>query len=515
MNVQKSIQRAHASSFLISLMVNGVLIFLLLSFVNLPPSTGPNPRSVTITPQTQTEDTLIQVPDVKKPEIRDVTKPDFQDPLLNVTPLADEAMRALSQTPHPVVLSDVGKKINMLEGVEGVVNLTRVHDIRTPNRRKEAIQKYDPGLNGETELAVIKALHWLDQVQVKSGPDLGAWRLKGETGAPNAGMTGLALLTFLAHGETISTEQYGETVTAGLRYLLKHQDADGIFQPAGSHTGYGHAMATYAVAEAYTLTDNVMLEEPLLRALQAISDGRNPTGGFDYEYRQRSAKTGGPRSDNSLNAWHVQALKAATISGIGGDHLNRELQDAVLAMLAVSGKRAEGGRGFAYSNSKEFQQNKKGVNNKLLSSAGLLCLQLTGRADSREARETMKFVETFAHSDDLPEWEKQTVPSYGGELNHWYYTIQAYFHDNPKGRDFQTYMLAMSRALMDHQQEDGRWVCFSSNGQKHGPVYSTTLAALSLMVYYRYLPTTQADNLQKAHDGEGAHWDDDDIRIPL
>ena len=39
--------------------------------------------------------------------------------------------------------------------------------------------------------------------------------------------------------------------------------------------------------------------------------------------------------------------------------------------------------------------------------------------------------------------------------------------------------------LIRNQAHDGHW----ENGDGHGPVYTTTLCALMLEVYYRYLPT--------------------------
>jgi hypothetical protein len=40
-----------------------------------------------------------------------------------------------------------------------------------------------------------------------------------QLGKEHDAMTGLAILTFLAHGETPSSEEFGETVTKGVQYL--------------------------------------------------------------------------------------------------------------------------------------------------------------------------------------------------------------------------------------------------------------------------------------------------------
>jgi len=517
MSVQKSIQRAHASSIAISLVINGLLIFGLLTLVNLASETPTETTSIRLAAQEENQDVVEEPPELEEMDplenLEEITfETDFAFEAPNETPLTDatEVVETVSQT-------DVTETAALMSDISSVVTMSNVMIGRTAAGRRAAIGKYGGGLGGVTEPAVMKALDWLARVQAKSGRDKGAWLMEGERGKANAGMTGLALLTFLAHGETPSSKIYGETVALGIRYLIDNQDSTGIFQPAGSHTGYGHAMATYAIAEAYTMTGNVLLEEPLERALKVMFDGMNPTGGYDYNYAMKSAKSGGrARSDNSLNAWHVQAMKAAKISGVGGDRLRTEMQKAMDGMLAVSGKIKDGpGRGFAYSNSKEFEKERRGVNNKLISAAGLLCLHLAGRGDSREARDTMDFVGTFTNKDNIPEWEKQTISSYGGEINHWYYTIQAFFHDNPTGMDFKKYMAAMARALVGNQKSDGRWDCFTPNGQKHGPVYNTTMAALALMVYYRHLPTTQAENIQQYNPAETEVEEEDEIKFSI
>ncbi len=516
MSVQKSLQRDHASSIAISLVINGLLIFGLLTLVNLASETPVDTTSIRLSAQETVEEVVEEPPPLEEidpldnlEEITFETDFSFESPTDTPLDSQDVVVDAVSTT-------DVTETVALMSDISSVVTMSNVMIGRTAAGRKAAIGKYGGGLGGVTEPAVMRALEWLAKVQAKTGNDKGAWLMEGEKGKANAGMTGLALLTFLAHGETPSSKIYGENVALGIRYLIDNQDSTGIFQPAGSHTGYGHAMATYAIAEAYTMTGNVLLEEPLERALKVMFDGMNSTGGYDYNYAMTSKKSGGPRSDNSLNAWHVQAMKAAKISGLGGEQLNAELQKAMDGMLAVSGKLKDGpGRGFAYSNSKDFEKDRKGVNNKLLSAAGLLCLHLSGRGNSREARDTLDFVQTFTDKDNIPEWEKQTIGSYGGEINHWYYTIQAFFHDNPEGRDFKKYMAGMARALVGNQQSDGRWVCFTPNGKKHGPVYNTTMAALALMVYYRHLPTTQAENIKDYPSEEALDAEEDDVKFSI
>ena len=45
--------------------------------------------------------------------------------------------------------------------------------------------------------------------------------------------------------------------------------------------------------------------------------------------------------------------------------------------------------------------------------------------------------------------------------------------------------------LINNQNEDGSWTFQRGRSAAYGPVYHTTLSALMLSVYFRYLPTFQ------------------------
>ena len=90
---------------------------------------------------------------------------------------------------------------------------------RSAGGRAAALKNYGGQWGQYTEIAVIKALEWLKR---KQNPD-GSW------GPNKTAMTGLGLLTFLAHGETTSSEKYGQTVEKAIRFLISQQDAEGRF----------------------------------------------------------------------------------------------------------------------------------------------------------------------------------------------------------------------------------------------------------------------------------------------
>ena len=138
---------------------------------------------------------------------------------------------------------------------------------------------------GQTEAAVLRALEWLKRNQNADG----SWDTKN-----HSAMTGLGLLTFLAHGETPSSEAYGPTVEKAIRFLVDTQEKNGSWphpkmKVSHEYEVYGHAIATYAVSEAYGLTRIPILFECMNRSVEVIVKGQQSGGGWDYDYRKSRA----------------------------------------------------------------------------------------------------------------------------------------------------------------------------------------------------------------------------------
>jgi hypothetical protein len=80
---------------------------------------------------------------------------------------------------------------------------------------------------------------------------------------------------------------------------------------------------------------------------------------------------------------------------------------------------------------------------------------------------------------------------------YWYYGTLAMFQMG--GEDWKGWNAGLKKALLPHQRKggpldgslndvDGSWDTLGSTDKKGGRVYTTALGALSLEVYYRYLP---------------------------
>ena len=352
---------------------------------------------------------------------------------------------------------------------------------RSAGMRGQLIQ--GGGGNANTEAAVMRALRWLKKNQQQDG----SWRNN-----KNA-MTALAVLCFLAHGEKPgSSEEFGETVQRGIEYLLGSQPSSG--QWPGN---YEHYIATYALSEAYGMTMNPNVKSAVDRAVKLIIDGQHDSGGWDYALKP------GDRDDTSVMGWAAQALKAAMMADFYSD------PEALLraSKLAVKGfqKNANPNGGFGYT----------GPGQGGLSSVGTLCMQFHHAGNYPEVKKTLELMETWKPlwvgskpglklgKDEKPANASAPGVAPGGSTQYYYYyATQAKFQaggttwDKWNAAMWPEYVKAQfveEKAIADpkgEMQDIGWWE--NSDAHSDRPVMDTCLAALQLMVYYRYLPTFKA-----------------------
>lgn len=363
--------------------------------------------------------------------------------------------------------------------VKSPVIMKGIFGSRNPGARHVALRVY--GGSQQTEGAVLRALRWLKKNQQTDG----SWMNH------RPAMTGLALLAFLAHGETPASDEFGKTVEKAIRWLVANRDPRG-----GWPRRYEHAIASYAICEAYALTKIPMLKEVVEKATGIIINGQNPTGGWRYAFNP------GDPDDTSCMGWCAQALKAAKMTGVTIPDLDKSMR------LAIKGfqKNAHPEGGFGYTD-----PGKTG-----LTGVGVLCMQLLGASKYPEARKGLMVLEdaTFNWGVD-------------GKFNKnyfWYYITQAKFHTG--GQTWNSWNNKFARVLVDRQTiikdaimgprgklvDIGFWEMGRElSGHTDGPVMNTALCALQLEVYYRYLPTykppTDLEEVDFAEDEEDIEID--------
>jgi hypothetical protein len=417
-------------------------------------------------------------------ELDDLTEVD--EMVTDPTDFTVEAPTADAPTPTPSTQTADLTDLAVMSDISSPVVMSGIMAGRNKGGREAGLGRF--GGSRSTERAVIRALEWLRKNQNKDG----SWG-NGDQSA----YAGLGLLTFLAHGETPASERYGPTVERAITYLLGAMDDKGRFKNAGGHYVYGHALAAYGLSEAYGMTRIPLLKPAMEKCIQVIIDGQQRGGGWDYDYKADST-----RNDSSVSAWQVQALKAAKIAGAGNPKLDEALRRSLEGMR--QNFRADTGR-FTYTPGSR--------SNDGLTALGALCFQLNGQSNSQVVSAAL---------GALKDAEPGIVINRGDDPDRWpyyaaYYITQAKFHGG--NAHFGSWNKKVMPEFLKTQNEDGSWsppAPEARNGELSTKTYGTTFAALSLQVYYRFLPSYQETAVAPAAaEAQAEAPKADDIEIDL
>ncbi len=322
------------------------------------------------------------------------------------------------------------------------------------------------GGSEETEEAVAMAMDWLARHQSRDG----RWDSDGfdPTGSQSGrsrvecdvAVTGLALLVFLGADQTHTEEgPYRENVENGLRWLLTRLSRSGDIR--AGETMYSQGIATIALCEAYGMTGDERLREPAQRAIEFIVSAQNPSDrGWRYEP--------GMSGDTSVLGWQVMAMISAKKVGL---HVPQRTLDGSKAWL--DGVSRSGSPGlYAYQRHKAPTLS--------MTAEGMFIQHLLGAE-----RETPRMAQSAAFiGRHAPNWE-DAANTYG-----WYYATLALFQH--QGAEWEAWNDALADELVDAQRDAGpamgSWDPADQWSRVGGRVYQTAICALSLEVYYRYLP---------------------------
>lgn len=337
------------------------------------------------------------------------------------------------------------------------------------------------GGNAHTEQAVRSALAWLAAAQ---SPD-GRWHAArfgagGEhaaiLGQDRAGvgakadtaMTGLAVLAFLGSGNTHRQGPYAEHVARGLEFLVASQSGDGSLAGEADQFSrmYCHSMAALAVCESFAVTRDYRLRQVATAALNYSLAAQHPSdGGWRY--------WPGLPGDTSQLGWQLMALKSGELANLDVPPITWTRSERFLRSVT---RGAAGGLACYRPDSRPTTS---------MTAEGLFCRQLLAERRGQSVDEGVYGEAASAILRELP----------GGgpdNLYYWYYASLALCHEqdrSPAARAaWQRWNDALVRTLLAKQQPDGSWPTETMWGRCGGQVYTTALAALSLEVYYRYVP---------------------------
>jgi len=358
----------------------------------------------------------------------------------------------------------------------GSGGLAGVFGYRDGGGRKKAVGRF--GGTEATESSVEAALRWLARHQEQDGHwDTSKW----DKGQGDVGITGLALLAFLGAGYTSKTPgRFQDNVRRAETWLCANMG-----KPVNSWSGwemYERGMATLALAEAYGMTKDERLLKPAQSAIDYIIAAQGPYEAWNYT--PKAGKAG--RNDTSVSGWSLMALKSAKIAGLKTDGA---AFTGCTRWLDAATDRATGT--CAYEGT--FPNVKSG-GYWSMTAAALLMRQFMGVP--RDDENVVKAADYLLKHQ--PRWEASKATGEGANFYYWYYGTLCMFQ---MGGDYwKQWNKEIQAALVPHQckggpldgseqDKDGSWDPVGDGGiPKGGRVFSTALGALTLEVYYRYLP---------------------------
>ncbi len=450
-----------------------ILIILLAIFMK---DTSQMPKAEIVMKMEEIEEVEIEPP-IEKPEEVKVEQTETTNPVLTTVAIEnavtnDSALEDTNDEPPSTDDNMTDLAVSDVVVSPSAFASASVYGGRSASGRAGAVAKFGASKVGQDKL--MKALWWLAKVQ---NPD-GSW---GNTAQP--AYTGLALLTFLAHGETPTSKNFGTTVKKAMDWLVK----DPI--NTKSDNGYPHAIKTYALCEAYAMTGVSLIETQMNACVEVLIKGQQAGGCYNYGYN-----TSEERQDLSFAGWNFQALKAAKGAGCEVQGLDEAIYKAIDWLKKNSKDSAQ----FPYSTKGNTPSNGKAKHT--MRAVGSLCLQLFGEGAAVEIEDDLTTIST----EDLENLNWNNPPK--ESLYGWYYATQSMFHAG--GAKWKPWNRKFQKEIGDAQNPEGYWV-YPGEGHMKGDdlsqkVYATTLCALMLTVYYRYLPSNQGAAGAAEHGKEAA-----------
>lgn len=339
------------------------------------------------------------------------------------------------------------------------------------------------GGSRESERAVEASLRWMAGIQEPNGSwsaarhgggiakkdPQGQNRLDGGLYA-DSGITGLVVLSYLGAGYTHEEGKYADVVARAINWLISQQNPNGYL--GGKATRYDmmycHAMATFALAEAYGMQSDPdafpELRDAVRNGVRLICAMQNDDGGWRYGK--------GGESDMSMFGWQLMALKSAVNAGIA---VPEETKRGMTKFLQVRALGARGGLAGYKANESPSPA---------MTAEALFCRQMFGvRPRDGATQEAVTYL-------------RQNLPRLSVyDEYYWYYGTLAMFQYD--GTPWKEWNGALRDMLIGLQRTEGPLAgSWDPNGKWAGiggRLYSTAVSTMSLEVYYRFLRIYQTD----------------------
>lgn len=289
----------------------------------------------------------------------------------------------------------------------------------------------------------------------------------------DVGVTGLALLCFLGAGNSTSVGEFQDQVKRGVQYLSTAMDPEGCIGPRQGHLMYNHAIATLALAEAYTMSNyNPLLKTPAEKAVKFLINAQNPYKGWRYQPRCND-------NDTSVTGWCVMALKSAKIGNLDVPESVFTGAKAFLDEVTDTSYYRAG-----YTKKNEVVQPAGFAANESMTAVAMTSRVFMGT--ERSDPSLMKGAEVLMQC--LPQAGNNERGENMVDYYYWYYGTLAMYQ---MGQDYWTaWNDKMKDAIVNTQEtagcKAGSWPINDRWTKQGGRVYATSLNVLSLEIYYRY-----------------------------
>jgi hypothetical protein len=302
---------------------------------------------------------------------------------------------------------------------------------------------------------------------VKTQDAGGAWK-EGQTGP---GVTGMAMMVLLASGEDPNYGPYREPIRRALRSMLATQDASTGFLGGGQghDSMYQHGFAMLGLAEAYGVVDDRDLwpgsgGRSIGAALElavrcaVTSAKKNPYGAWRYSPEARDA-------DTSVSGAVLMGLLAARNAGI--EVPDETIDRAIKYFVTMTGPNGQVG----YSGG-------PGGGSDAVTSIAVLVEAIARRKDLPEYARSLEYLKSRSLSTQQA---AEGYPTYTR-----YYRAQALFQGDVDA--WEQWNAGLVRELKTMQGKDGSFSGFAGRGGGFGGTVDTSLALLALAVNFKFLP---------------------------
>ena len=309
------------------------------------------------------------------------------------------------------------------------------------------------------------SINWLVNEQNSKGH----WPNKGG----RVGDTGLAILCLLSYGVLPQDKTpAGQAVATGLDWLTSKVDKQGDMRDGGRM--YAQAIGTWALAEAYNLSQQAQYKKPLEDAAEFLIKSQHSKYG-GWRYTPPPFKTASDPGDTSVGGWAMPAVASAKLAGVKVPQ--KTIDGANDYLDLVSGGKEYPGL-YGYSSGRGATPSCTAI--------GMFCQQLIGnpKAANYKTRQGQSAKLLLAN----PPSATLNTHAMGCGMYHYYFygTLAMFHHGGTAWQDWEDKLIS---PLMKAQNVDGSWdPVASKKPATKSKVIATAWATMCLSVYNQVLP---------------------------